>query len=123
MIALPQVVAFDVIETLFSLDAVNARFENAGLSPPALDLWLATGQRDAFALAASEAYAPFRDVLAAALDEVSASVGHPLTDAPSRKRRIWGHLPAGPVDGWGRPFKAASGRLPPCGRLRRRRAR
>ncbi len=86
MIARPQVVAFDVIETLFSLDAVNARFEDAGLSPPALDLWLATGLRDAFALAASEAYAPFRDVLAAALDEVSASVGHPHTDA--RKESI-----------------------------------
>ncbi len=41
MIARPQVVAFDVIETLFSLDAVNARFEDAGLSSPALDLWLA----------------------------------------------------------------------------------
>jgi len=63
MIARPQGVAFDVIETFFSLDAVNARFEDAGLSSPALDLWLATGLRDAFALAVSEAYAPFRDVL------------------------------------------------------------
>ncbi len=52
MIARPQVVAFDVIETFFSLDAVNARFEDAGLSSSALELWLATGLRDAFALAA-----------------------------------------------------------------------
>ncbi len=36
MIARPQVVAFDVIETVFSLDAVKARFEAAGLSSP---LW------------------------------------------------------------------------------------
>ena len=41
MITRPQVVAFDVIETLFSLDAVEARFEDAGLSSPAMDLWLA----------------------------------------------------------------------------------
>jgi 2-haloacid dehalogenase len=81
----PKVVAFDVIETLFSLDAVKAEFDAAGLVSPALNLWFATGLRDAFALAASEAYAPFRDVLAAALDEVSAILGQPLDEAQKEK--------------------------------------
>lgn len=80
MTSRPKVVAFDVIETLFSLDAVKDRFEAVGLSSPALDLWFAAGLRDAFALAASEAYAPFRDVLASALDELSVSVGQPISE-------------------------------------------
>lgn len=77
----PQVVAFDVIETLFSLAPVKAQFEAAGLPALSQDLWLATGLRDAFALAASKSYAPFQEVLAAALDEVGISAGLLPSDA------------------------------------------
>lgn len=88
----PQVVAFDVIETLFSLNAVKRQLEALGLLPPAADLWFATSLRDAFALATSGAYAPFRDVLAAALDEVSVLVGQPLADR--QKEDILKAIPA-----------------------------
>lgn len=80
MTARPQVVAFDVIETLFSLENVSDKFKSAGLPTPASALWLTMGLRDAFALAASESYTPFRDVLAAALDEVSITMGRSLTE-------------------------------------------
>lgn len=92
MTARPQVVAFDVIETLFSLDSVRAEFKAAGLPAPASALWLTTGLRDAFALAASESYAPFLEVLSAALDEVGMIMGQPL--AEDQKKRILQAIPA-----------------------------
>lgn len=68
----PQVIAFDVIETLFSLESLRKRFEEAGLPGPTLELWFASALRDMFALAASGSYSPMRKVLEGALDEVCA---------------------------------------------------
>ena len=63
----PQVVAFDVVETLFSLEAVRTRLQRLGLAPGALEHWFAGFLRDAIALSASGAYTPFRPVAAATL--------------------------------------------------------
>lgn len=63
----PQFVAFDVIETVFSLDRLRARVEAIGLAAERLDVWFARTLRDAFALAATEVYAPFREVASEAL--------------------------------------------------------
>ena len=46
-------VAFDVNETLFSLDAVRRRLDKMGLPELALDLWFACTLRDGIALAAA----------------------------------------------------------------------
>jgi 2-haloacid dehalogenase len=66
----PKVVAFDIIETTFSLELVRGRLVGLGLPASALELWFATGLRDAFALGCSGGFAPFKSVLEGALDGV-----------------------------------------------------
>ncbi len=65
MIARPQVVAFDGIETPFSLDASTPGSRTLAC-PRRLWTFGLPDLRDAFAFAALKAYAPFRDVQAAA---------------------------------------------------------
>jgi 2-haloacid dehalogenase len=48
-----EVVLFDVVGTLFSLEAVGARLRAAGTADGALELWFTRFLRDGFALAAS----------------------------------------------------------------------
>lgn len=60
-------VAFDVNETLFSLDRLGRAFAEVGLDPGLVPLWFARVLRDAFALTALGSYAPFGDLAAAAL--------------------------------------------------------
>jgi len=62
-----EVVFFDVVETLFSLDAVHRRLDDCGVGGGALELWFARFLRDAFALAASGTYRAFREVAASSL--------------------------------------------------------
>lgn len=64
----PHVVAFDVIETTFSLESMRPRLQAAGLPGHLLETWFAQLLRDAFALDASGVYKPFRDVAAATLE-------------------------------------------------------
>lgn len=63
----PVVVAFDIIETVFSLESLRGRLEAEGASGDVLELWFARSLRDAFALAATGKFAPFREVLKASL--------------------------------------------------------
>jgi 2-haloacid dehalogenase len=79
----PKAVAFDIIETVFSLEPLRQGFVSLGLPPGALETWLGAGLRDAFALAATDRFAPFRSVLEGALDEVASH--HDL--APSAKEK------------------------------------
>jgi 2-haloacid dehalogenase len=62
-----RVVAFDVNETLFSLDRLRDAFTAAGLDPAAVPLWFAQLLRDGFALTAMGQYQSFRDLAAQAL--------------------------------------------------------
>lgn len=62
-----DVMFFDVVETLFSLEAVRERLDEAGAGDGALELWFARFLRDGFALAASGTYRGFRDVAASSL--------------------------------------------------------
>lgn len=71
----PRIVAFDIIGTLFDLAPLRLPLEAAGLPDSSLDLWFAQGLRDAFALAASGRYAPFRAILESALVGVLARHG------------------------------------------------
>ena len=57
-----KVVAFDVNETLFSLDGLGPAFASVGLDPAAVPLWFARLLRDGFALTAMGDYRPFGTV-------------------------------------------------------------
>lgn len=62
----PKALAFDVVETLFSLEALRPRLTSAGLAGH-LETWFASFLRDAFALEISGEYKPFRDIASANL--------------------------------------------------------
>lgn len=72
MPARPKVIAFDIIETVFSLESMRERLGWLGLPPSALEAWFAAGLRDAFALAVTDRFAPFRSVLEGALADIVA---------------------------------------------------
>jgi len=63
----PEVVAFDVNETLVSLEPVRDRLVEVGQPPHALELFFARTLQHCFALATLEQWRPFRDVARAAL--------------------------------------------------------
>jgi 2-haloacid dehalogenase len=67
----PQAVALDVVETLVSLGAVGVALEDLGLGPDAVERLFTRLLRDGFALAASGAYRPFRDVADSALAAIA----------------------------------------------------
>lgn len=73
----PTVVAFDVVETLFSLQPLRGRFKAAGLPEAALREWFARFLRDAFALEGAGVYKPFRDVASGTLEMMLAENGQP----------------------------------------------
>jgi 2-haloacid dehalogenase len=77
----PLAVAFDVVETLFSLGAVRTALADAGSGAPNLEGFFGRLLRDGFALAASGGYRTFRDVADEALAATSADL-----DAATRGR-------------------------------------
>jgi 2-haloacid dehalogenase len=77
----PTVIAFDVVETLFSLEPLRDRLKEAGLPDAALGEWFARFLRDAFALDAAGVYKPFREVASGALAVMLAEHSRPATPA------------------------------------------
>jgi len=67
----PSVVAFDVVETLMSLEPLAARFERVGQPASALREWFARLLLYGVGLSAAGDYVPFPDVAAEALRAVS----------------------------------------------------
>jgi len=63
----PAVVAFDVIETLASLEPLRARLTETGQLPGLLEAWYTRTLRDGMALSATGDYAEFGTVAEAAL--------------------------------------------------------
>ncbi len=63
----PDVVVFDVVETLASLDAVQASLADEALPVELLPCWFTRILRDAMALSLAGNYASFADVAASAL--------------------------------------------------------
>lgn len=93
----PDVVAFDVVETLVSLEPLRGRLEAAGLPGDRLEVWFATLLRDAFALDATGVYKPFDEVAASALAGVFAA--HGLEPDPVKIESVvagFAELPAHP---------------------------
>jgi 2-haloacid dehalogenase len=60
-------VAFDVNETMFSLDGLGPAFAEAGLDAGQVPLWFARLLRDGFALTAMDDYRPFAELAADSL--------------------------------------------------------
>jgi 2-haloacid dehalogenase len=63
----PAVVAFDVIDTLMSLEPLRERFTAIGQPPHLLEAWYTRTLRDGMALSATGDFAPFTEVAEAAL--------------------------------------------------------
>lgn len=82
----PEVVAFDVIETLFSLAALRPRFQAVGLRADDLESFLARTLRDGFALTASGVFHPFRAVAAGVLTGLRCERGQ--TEDPGAVGRL-----------------------------------
>lgn len=98
----PKVVAFDVVETLFTLEPMRVRFQSLGLPAYALDLWFARLLRNAFALDAVGNYKPFSEValgtLQVLLAECSSSdAGTPLNHVLSGFQELPPHKDVAPA--------------------------
>src|SRR5918999_1552205 len=74
----PRVIAYDVIETMLSLQPLRPRFEEVGLPGHLLELWFTRTLRDGIILTVTGDYAPFRAVADNALRVVAA---HQVDDA------------------------------------------
>ena len=81
----PEVIAFDVLGTLFSLASVEPLLVDAGGDAATLDVWFAQLLADGFALTAAREYQPFRDVAKASLRTVL-----PKSKAAARDRVVTG---------------------------------
>lgn len=93
----PSLVVFDVIETLFSLKPLAARFKEAGLGEADLPLFFAQMLRDAFALEASGVYKTFRELAGANLGVLMATRGIEANAATiDSVIAAFGELPAHP---------------------------
>jgi 2-haloacid dehalogenase len=76
----PAAVLFDVVETLFSLEAVGRRLRAAGLGDDGVERWFPRFLRDGIALAASGAFRPFREVAQASLHDALRTAGVDASD-------------------------------------------
>ena len=70
----PNVVVFDVNETLSDMESLRGRLVDIGAPSHLLEIWFAGTLRDGFALTAAGAYAEFSEVAAASLRVALAGV-------------------------------------------------
>jgi 2-haloacid dehalogenase len=77
----PRAIAFDVVETLFSLDPMRQRLCGLGLSGETLELFFAKLLRNGFALDASGTFAPFGEVARATLEGMLAAKNIAIDDS------------------------------------------
>jgi 2-haloacid dehalogenase len=81
----PEVIAFDVLGTLYSLASLEPLVVAAGGDGSTLDRWISRLMADGFALTAAREYQPFRDVAKASLRSVL-----PKSKAAARDRVLAG---------------------------------
>ncbi len=77
----PDVVVFDVNETLSDMAPLAQRFEQVGAPSHLAKTWFASVLRDGFGLAAASTSAPFADIAAAVLTSVLTEAGVGDVDA------------------------------------------
>jgi FMN phosphatase YigB (HAD superfamily) len=102
----PQVIAFDVVETLFSLEPVRKRIEGLGLPGDALEHWFAGFLRDVTPLVARvfsidevRRWKPFPEPYLHAAAELELRPGQ-LAMVAVHARDVHGAKQAGLVTGW-----------------------
>lgn len=78
----PKVIAFDMIETVFSLESMRPRLAGLGLPDSELELWFVSALRNAFALAITDRFSPFRVVLRGSLVTLLAQHRLPMREEP-----------------------------------------
>jgi 2-haloacid dehalogenase len=98
----PAVVAFDVNETLFSLDAIGEAFADAGLGSDSVKVWFARILRDGIALSVTGDYRPFGDLAATHLNGLLRDAGRDgdaelVLDVLGRFRRLRAYPDAEPA--------------------------
>ncbi|WP_433434742.1 haloacid dehalogenase type II [Nonomuraea sp. CA-141351] len=77
----PQVVIFDVNETLTDMEPMRSRFEEVGLTGEQMGTWFASVLRDGFAITAAGGFAEFAKIAADVLREMGSgdeAVSHVL---------------------------------------------
>ena len=90
----PAVVAFDVIETLMSLEPLRGRLTDIGQPPHLLEAWYTRTLRDGMALSAAGDFVAFADVAEAAL---RALMNYSVSDEQvAQVMAGWDELPAFP---------------------------
>lgn len=77
--------AFDVVGTLFSLDAPRNVLAQNGAPPMTFDVWFAGALRDYFARSHSGAYTPLKELLETTLGRAARIVGWNLDQELTRK--------------------------------------
>ncbi|KHL01578.1 haloacid dehalogenase type II [Sinomonas humi] len=82
----PEVIVFDVNETLSDMSPMGARFADAGAPEQLAKLWFATLLREGFALAAAGDAAPFGEIGAEVLTGLLEGAGAP--DPAGTARRL-----------------------------------
>lgn len=85
MAAPPDVVAFDAVETLFSLTSLEPRLVEAGGSAATLPLWFARLLAHGFAITAASDYRSYREIAKASLQAV----------LPDARDQVLDHVVAG----------------------------
>jgi 2-haloacid dehalogenase len=83
----PLVVAFDIIQTVLSIEPLREEFTRSGLPGEALEIWFGRTLRDGFALAASGTFQPFARVAKGTLQGVG--VGLAKEDLEELERRLF----------------------------------
>lgn len=73
--AAARAVVFDVMGTLFSLEAVRERFVALGAAPPALEAWFQRILHEAATVTIVDDYRPFKELAASALRTTLAQLG------------------------------------------------
>src|ERR1700750_563333 len=90
----PAVVAFDVIETLMSLEPLRERLTEIGQPAYMLEAWYTRTLRDGMALSATGDFAPFTDVAESALRGLT---GYPVSaEQAAQVMAALGDLPTFP---------------------------
>lgn len=89
------VIVFDVIETIFSLDALSRSLQAEGMPSHIKDVFFAQLLRDAFATSATGAYVPFVDMARGTLNVLLSNQGVPSPEsAIERILPVFGQLEA-----------------------------
>ncbi len=88
----PEVVIFDVNETLSDLSAMGRRFEDVGLAPESVPTWFASVLRDGFGLTVVGGPARFAEIAAEVLQTMHRAARAPGDPAAAAQHVVEGFL-------------------------------